>query len=719
MNCRRPGCQGAVVDGSCDDCGLADRSGDDGGTSVVSYAFLDGPTGGPVVADLRATPSTPLTPSARVGSSSIAWRWDGLSTESGASRVADPTSLVMSNPEVPEHRRYCAGCNEPVGRARDGEIGRAAGFCRRCGRPFSFAPTLAPGEIVADQYEVVGCLAHGGMGWIYLARVRKVGDLYVVLKGLLDTGDEHAVAAAVAERQFLAEVEHPNIVKIHNFVEHRDEGYIVMEYVNGVSLRELLDDRRPEPFPVIEAISYCLDILPALGHLHDLGLAFCDFKPDNVMRTRHSLKLIDLGGVFRIGDATSAIFGTPGYQAPEVAATGPTVASDLYTVARTLAVMCIDFADFQGVHLHSLPLRHEVPLFVRYDSLYRLLERATAIDPRDRFQTAADLAAQLLGVRSEIEADLSDVAGSFVSNVFTPKIRGSIDRASGRSLPVPIVHPDDPHAGTILSLASAAPEQVVSTVEAVDASSIELELWLVRALLEMRETVRAAGVLDEIDRRTDREWRTTWYRGVLALDDNEPTVASDHFERVYRLLPGEVAPKLAMAMAYESGCEFSQAAHWYRIVTRTDATFTAAAFGLARCLSEIGDRSGAIAAYGRVSESSSAYLEARSNVVRLLVGSGATSLDDAVAAGEIAGALELDTERRLALNTEILEAALDAINGGTAPTGGLLLGRPITERDIRLGLEQAYRRLARLESLRSDRVALIDRANQVRPRTLV
>ena len=103
--------------------------------------------------------------------------------------------------------------------------------------PFSFTPEAAPpATLVGGQYEVAGCLAHGGLGWIYLARDRNVADRWVVLKGLLDTGDDDAMAAALAERRFLAEVEHPNIVKIHNFVEHDGRtGYIVMEYVGGTS----------------------------------------------------------------------------------------------------------------------------------------------------------------------------------------------------------------------------------------------------------------------------------------------------------------------------------------------------------------------------------------------------------------------------------------------------------------------------------------------------
>ena len=216
----------------------------------------------------------------------------------------DPASAVLADPQVPENRRFCGGCEQPVGRGRDGRAGLTEGFCRNCGTRFSFSPKLEPGDLVAGQYEVLGCLAFGGLGWIYLARDRNVSDRWVVLKGLLNTGDADAMAAAVAERQFLAQVEHPNIVRIYNFVQHADQrtgesaGYIVMEYVGGKSLKQILQDARAVggSVPVAHAIAYAIEVLPALGYLHDRGLVYCDFKPDNVIQTEEQLKLIDMGG---------------------------------------------------------------------------------------------------------------------------------------------------------------------------------------------------------------------------------------------------------------------------------------------------------------------------------------------------------------------------------------------------------------------------------------
>ena len=251
----------------------------------------------------------------------------------------DPASAVLADPQVPENRRFCASCEQPVGRGRDGRAGLTEGFCRNCGTRFSFSPKLEPGELVAGQYEVLGCLAFGGLGWIYLARDRNVSDRWVVLKGLLNTGDADAMAAAVAERQFLAQVEHPNIVRIYNFVQHADRrtgesaGYIVMEYVGGKSLKQILQDARRSggSVPVAHAIAYAIEVLPALGYLHDRGLVYCDFKPDNVIQTEEQLKLIDMGGVRGI-DSDGPIYGTVGYQAPEIGTDGPSVSSDLFTV---------------------------------------------------------------------------------------------------------------------------------------------------------------------------------------------------------------------------------------------------------------------------------------------------------------------------------------------------------------------------------------------------
>ncbi|MFF8604628.1 tetratricopeptide repeat protein [Streptomyces sp. NPDC015346] len=380
---------------------------------------------------------------------SVSVRSSGSSTaQSGRNRLGaglvtipevprpDPRAAVMENPEVPERKRFCSrsDCGAPVGRARGDRPGRTEGFCTKCGHPYSFVPKLRGGDIVHGQYEVAGCLAHGGLGWIYLAVDRAVSDRWVVLKGLLDTGDQDAMAAAISERRFLAEIEHSNIVRIYNFVEHLDQrtgsldGYIVMEYVGGKSLKEIANDRRTpdgrrDPLPVEQACAYGIEALEALGHLHSRNLLYCDFKVDNAIQTEDQLKLIDMGAVRRMDDDESAIYGTVGYQAPEVAEVGPSVASDLYTVARTLAVLTFDFQGYTNVFVDSLPDPEHIEVFRTYESFYRLLVRATDPDPARRFASAQEMADQLTGVLREVVALQSGRPRPALSTLFGTEVR--------------------------------------------------------------------------------------------------------------------------------------------------------------------------------------------------------------------------------------------------------------------------------------------------------
>ncbi|WP_338931353.1 tetratricopeptide repeat protein [Streptomyces netropsis] len=359
----------------------------------------------------------------------------GLVTMPGVPRP-DPRAAVLANPEVPERKRFCSksDCGAQVGRSRGDRPGRTEGFCTKCGHPYSFVPKLHPGDVVHGQYEVTGCLAHGGLGWIYLAVDRAVSDRWVVLKGLLDTGDEDALAVALSERRFLAEIEHSNIVRIYNFVEHLDQrtgsldGYIVMEYVGGKSLKEIANERRQpdgrrDPLPVEQACAYGIEALEALGHLHSRNLLYCDFKVDNAIQQQDQLKLIDMGAVRRMDDDSSAIYGTVGYQAPEIAELGPSVASDLYTVARTLAVLTFDFQGYTNVFADRLPDPEHIEVFTRYESFYRLLVRATDPDPGRRFASAAEMADQLTGVLREVVALQTGRPRPALSTLFGPELR--------------------------------------------------------------------------------------------------------------------------------------------------------------------------------------------------------------------------------------------------------------------------------------------------------
>jgi serine/threonine-protein kinase PknG len=261
-----------------------------------------------------------------------------------AAPFRDPMSTIMKNPMVAEEARFCAGCFEPVGRGDGTRPGDAQGRCGGCGTPFSFVPRLRRGEVVGARYEVYGCVTYGGQGWIHLAKDHRHSGEWVVLKGIIHIDDPTAAAAAVAEHRFLTEVEHPNIVRIIDFVWHEQAAtnYLVMEYLGGPTLRDMAIHHyhtHGTTLPVSQVIAYGLEILRAFTYLHDIGLLYCDLKPSNVIHVHDKVKLIDLGGMRRQGDTKSPLIHTAGFAAPELGVRGATVASDLYSVGRTMEAL--------------------------------------------------------------------------------------------------------------------------------------------------------------------------------------------------------------------------------------------------------------------------------------------------------------------------------------------------------------------------------------------
>ncbi|SHL29246.1 serine/threonine-protein kinase PknG [Pseudonocardia thermophila] len=648
--------------------------------------------------------------------------------------MRDPAGALLADPQVAEDKRFCSKCGGPVGRSEDGRPGPARGACPKDGTPFDFTPKLAPGTLVAGQYEVQGCLAHGGLGWIYLAIDRNVEDRWCVLKGLLDAGDADAMAAAVAEKKFLAQVSHPNIVSIFNFVQHPDEqghpvGYIVMEYVGGRSLRQLLQDRRRpdgsyEPLPVGQAAAYALEMLPALGYLHGLGLVYCDFKPDNVIQYDRQVKLIDLGAVIRADDRRSAVFGTLGYQAPEIATHGPSVQSDIHTVGRTLAVLALGMNPTEDGRPTELPADH--PVLVRHESFHRLLRRATDPDPLRRFASADEMHDQLAGVLREVLATEDGQPRPGVSTVFGPP-RGTFAAGLlagpdglGRpdparvaaALPIPLADGDDP-AAAIVASADLDRAAVLRIVEATAEPSTELRLRLVRAHLEAGDPGAAHEVLARLAVEEPGDWRQDWWRGIAALVAGDPAAACARFDVVYSTLPGEIAPKLALAAAAECAGSDDLAGPFYTRVALTDPQIADAAFGRARAALRAGDRDGAIAALDAIPETSALHVAAQLAAVEaaMLVGAGEPELRACAARVE---RLPLDPATANRVRTTLLDAAI-----ALRPAGGpRFLGCEWREPDLRAGLERCLRTWARLTTDRAERIALVDRANAVRPRTL-
>ncbi len=740
--CTQPGCTGSIVDGYCDVCGSPAAGEEspmaDGAISQLTQPSMPAGTASTITRASSRLSSTALgSQRLTAGGSKVTRRIQSGSQRlrsarlgAGLTRVppaptVEPLQAIMADPMVPEEKRVCPSCGAPVGRSRDGQPGRTEGFCPRCRNPFSFTPKLKPGDLVAHQYEVAGCLAHGGLGWIYLAKDRNVSDRWVVLKGLLNTGDADALAVALVERQFLAQVEHPLIVEIYNFVSHEGAGYIVMEYVGGTSLKQILKERMRrargayDPLPVDQALAYILEILPAFTYLHDMGLVYCDFKPDNLIQVGDAVKLIDMGGVRRIDDEESAIYGTVGYQAPEVAQVGTTVASDIYTIGRTLVVLMMEFRGYQTKYVASLPPVEETPLFQQHDSLYRLLAKACAPDPADRFASVDELRVQLLGVLREVVAEKSTGTAltSAASMLFeAPAI--SSDALHWDELPTLRADTTDAQFSWLSNITADSPELRLAALSSAPAVSVEVQLARATAMLELGRPQLVDTVVNEMLAADPWEWRAVWMSGLAQLARDDFRAAQSAFNAVYGQVPGELAPKLALALACERGGEGALAERLYATCARTDANYVApAAFGLARLRVARGDIHAAVEALDLVPPTSRAYPEARRlRAVHLYNSDGGLPVL-AEAMNSITG-VRLDPTEQAELTAQILERALATVTA-KGPQSQLRIGTyPADNNSLRDGLETAYRTMAQASDDEQERYRLVDQANRVRRWTL-
>ncbi|WP_264991257.1 serine/threonine-protein kinase PknG, partial [Mycobacterium kiyosense] len=667
----------------------------------------------------------------------------------------DPLTALMKNPVVPESKRFCWNCGRPVGRSGPEEKGASEGWCPYCGSPYSFVPQLNPGDIVAGQYEVKGCIAHGGLGWVYLAVDHNVNDRPVVLKGLVHSGDAEAQAIAMAERQFLAEVVHPSIVQIFNFVEHNDKhgdpvGYIVMEYIGGQSLKRSRRNGKAQKLPVAEAIAYILEILPALSYLHSIGLVYNDLKPENIMLTEEQLKLIDLGAVSRI-NSFGYLYGTPGYQAPEIVRTGPTVATDIYTVGRTLAALTLNLRTRNGRYVDGLP--DDDPVLAKYDSFGRLLRRAIDPDPRRRFATAEEMSGQLMGVLREVVAQDTGVPRPGLSTIFSPSrstfgvdllvahtdvyLDGQVhsEKLTAKeivtALSVPLVDPADVAAPVLQATVLSQPVQTLDSLRAarhgsLDADgadvseSVELPLMEVRALLDLGDVSKATRKLNDLAARVGWQWRLVWYRAVSELLTGDYESAIKDFTDVLDTFPGELAPKLALAATAELAGEPDEQ-KFYRTVWSTNDGVISAAFGLARSLSAAGDRDGAVQVLDEVPPTSRHFTTARlTSAVTLLSGRSQSEITEEQIrdAARRVEALPATEPRVLQIRALVLGGAMDWLQDNAAekqPSTNHILGFPFTDHGLRLGVEASLRSLARVAPTQRHRYTLVDMANNVRP----
>jgi serine/threonine-protein kinase PknG len=719
--CQRSGCTGIIVDGVCEDCGKPPV-----GKSLLSDMKQEGT--GPVG---TASKYTGTIGSARTGSkrtSSRSSRTTGSSSRRnklGGGLVSlpeqpsrDPLQLVLEKAEVPERRRYCPNCEQKVNRVN--------GFCPKCGHEYNFEPSLKAGDIVNGKFEVKGPIAFGGLGWIYLA-YDTILSRWVVLKGLLNAKDEVSAAAAVAERQFLAAVKHSKIVGIYDFIQRGTEGFIVMEYVGGRTIQSLRKERGV--LPVEEAISYILGILPAFAYLHQQGMVYCDFKPENLMLEGDDVKLVDMGGVRKINDPDGDIFGTKGYMAPE-AADNPIEVSDLYTIGRALAVLIMDFS-YQTSYEHSLPLPSEQPVLAQNEALYRFLLRATHIDIDARFQSADEMYGQLYGVLREIVA-LKSTPKPIESQVFTVDNLLDAEDKEGTEivkielLPTLKMDVRDVAANDLLRLttindAEKRADALLILSDKFKENSAEVRLRLADTYIQLRLFTDVEKILTKLSLEDEFDWRVHWYRGKSLLAQDKADLGKKEFDQVYFEMPGEIAPKLAIGYCCEKLGALEEAVSFYNRVSKVDPNNTTACFGLSRCLRSRKDVIGAANALNLVPVNHSLYIQSRISLAKVLMFEEDKITENILdQLAQTVGSITSKGGVVHELTAKVLTNAIKLIHTNQIKENknSNLLGYKLQEYQLRLGAEAEYRKAARYSTTAKEKIEWINLANAIRPVTL-
>jgi serine/threonine-protein kinase PknG len=674
----------------------------------------------------------------------------------------DPLEAVLADPRVPERRRLCPALvfRQPDGTVLNQQDARShgisphllvecnakltheSGYCPICGQEYMFEPSLKPGDVVDRKYEVKGPVAFGGLGWIYLAWARHLAR-WVIIKGLLNIKDSTQRELARTEARSLSAFKHPNIVHVYDLIEgdpNRGEpDYVVMEYVGGRTLMQLRLERGP--LPIAEACAYILGLLPSFAYVHQQGRVYMDFKPENGMLEPGSgddserVVLIDMGAVheaYNEDPASGVLYATGGYSSPELA---PTPQHDIYTIGRALAVLTADF-NFGSDFRHTLPGAETVPAWASHPAFYRLLAKATRSDPDDRFQSALELEDQLRGVLRLVVSETGQVPiseSTLFSGDVLELVGADADVLSWRSLPVTRTNAADP-AAPLIEAANQEPELDKRIAMLRNAllqprfleQSTNLPLQLAVAMIENLYYAEAEQLLLQLEQADPYNWRVRWLLGKLRLAQQRNSEALELFDAVDAEVPGELAPKLASAIAAELSGDLGTAACLYDRVSRTNPTYSTATFGLARCRLRLFDRAGAIAAYELVPAHSNRYVAAQLALTRTLTETsvGSPSVADLTRASTILGGL---TGQNVADNPEVhmaaaavlLTAAEQIDTRKLSPQGSPLLGRAWESADLRRGAEERLRRCARYARGDDERIALIDRANAVRPWSLV
>ena len=308
-----------------------------------------------------------------------------------------------------------------------------------------FAP-LQNGTLLNGRYLIQAALGQGGMGTVYKAEHIRLHSI-VAVKEIHGLGGDEAQNRLELDRceheaRFLVRLNHPNLPKVTDAFIENDCFYLVMDYIEGVTLESRLNAAPARPLDVLQSVEWGLQIADVLAYLHsqEPPIIFRDLKPSNVMLLPdNSIKLIDFGiaRLFQPGASKdTSLLGSVGYSPPEQFGKGQTdPRSDVYAFGATLHHL-LTGRDPSLQPFKFPPAKTFNPLVP--DLLSHLLDVCLALEPNDRPETIHVVAVQLLNVREELVSQRTRAAAqqaAFEANA--PRL-APLHGGTGDHAPVPV-----------------------------------------------------------------------------------------------------------------------------------------------------------------------------------------------------------------------------------------------------------------------------------------